>query len=229
MYKTLTLIVFSIQLYSKEMIALAEVKIENFPSNSIKKEPEAPPKKKIEKVVKGTVKTRKKPFMSRVRDVFVKSDDVSIKDYLIFDVIVPSIKDTVIDTIQMIFYGSKGRRRRDGRLASTGGTRISYASYYRDDDDDRKRNRDNRNSREANSIDDILFETRAEAQEVLNSLADIIDEYGSASIADFCDLCGVTEEYTDHKYGWTDVSKSTIESVRGGYFVINLPRARQIG
>jgi hypothetical protein len=77
-------------------------------------------------------------------------------------------------------------------------------------------------------MDDILFETRAEAQEVLNSLNDIIEEYGSASIADFYDLCGVTEQYTDHKYGWTNVSKASIESVRGGYFILVLPKARQI-
>lgn len=207
---------------------MATVKTEEFKPNSIKdKEPQKPPKK-VTKVIKGNVKTRKKPLINRVVETLIHKDEVSIKEYLVFDVIVPSIKDTIVDTISMIFYGSKSRRGDRGRVAKSG-TRISYAEYYKDDDDRRRRDRDRSSNRnESNNIDDILFETRAEAQEVLISLADIIDEYGSASIADFCDLCGVTEEYTDHKYGWTDVSKSTIESVRGGYFVINLPRARQI-
>lgn len=208
---------------------MSEVKIESFAGNSNKdKDAKKPVKKEIKKVVKGDVKTRKKPIGKRVIEALLPKEDISVKDYIMFDVIVPCIKDTILDSISMVFYGTTSRRDRKYRKANSGGTRISYASYYKDDDDDRRDRRSSRRS-ETSSIDDIIFETRAEAQEVLNSLADIIDEYGSASIADFCDLCGITEEYTDHKYGWSDVSKSTIEAVRGGGFVINLPRARQIG
>lgn len=206
---------------------MSEVKIESFVGNSNKdKEAKLPAKKEIKKVVKGEVKTRKKPVGKRIIEALLPKEDISVKDYIMFDVIVPCIKDTILDSISMVFYGTTSRRDRKFRKANTG-TRISYASYYKDDDD--RRDRRDPGRRESSSIDDIIFETRAEAQDVLNNLADIIDEYGSASIADFCDLCGVTEEYTDHKYGWTDVSKSTVEAVRGGGFVINLPRARQIG
>lgn len=210
---------------------MATVNIEEFGSNSLKeKEQKKPPEKKVEKVVTGTVKKRKKSFGSKLKETFVKEDRGDVKEYLIFDIIIPTIRDTIVDgvcnTMHMIFYGDTKRRDR-GRVANTS-TRVSYASYYKDSDDRRSRASVRESRNDAND-DDILFETRAEAQNVLDSLADIIDEYGSASIADFYDLCGVTENYTDHKYGWTDVSKATISSVRGGYFVLNLPRARQIG
>lgn len=215
------------------MLILAEVKKENFPSNSFTKSAEdrkSEKKKNIQKVVKGEVKTRKKPLSSRIGEVFVKEDRGTVKEYLLFDVIIPSIKDTIVDLVtngaNMIFYGET-RKRGSGRgsVARTG-SKISYASYYKDQDDRPSRSRSHRD--DITDIDDILFETRAEAQEVLNSLNDIIEEYGSASIADFYDLCGVTEQYTDHKYGWTNVSKASIESVRGGYFILVLPKARQI-
>ena len=210
---------------------MAEVNVESFKGNSHKEKEssEVRKKKNIQKVVAGSVKTRKKPLSSRLSEVFVKEDRGNVKDYLIFDVIVPAVKDTIVDLVtngvNMIFYGDAKRRTRS-TVAKTG-SRISYASYYKDDDRDR-RSRPSSSRSESTDMDDILFETRAEAQNVLNNLADIIDEYGSASIADFKDLCGVSEEYTDHKYGWTDVSKSSIQSVRGGYFVLVLPKARQI-
>ena len=212
---------------------MATINVDEFKSNSIKSDTKDNDRKnrpKIKPVVSGNVKTRKKSLTSRISEVFVREDRVNVKDHLIFDVVIPAIKDTIVDLvtdgIHMIFYGET--RRKSGNVARTG-SKISYSSYYKDNDD-RDRRRNSRPSRnEVTDMDDILFETRAEAQEVLNSLADIIDEYGSASIADFYDLCGVTEQYTDHKYGWTDVSKATIQSVRGGYFVVDLPRARQIG
>lgn len=212
---------------------MATINVDEFKSNSIKSDTKDSDRKnrpKIKPVVSGNVKTRKKSLTSRISEVFVREDRVNVKDHLIFDVVIPAIKDTIVDLvtdgIHMIFYGET--RRKSGNVARTG-SKISYSSYYKDNDD-RDRRRNSRPSRsEVTDMDDILFETRAEAQEVLNSLADIIDEYGSASIADFYDLCGVTEQYTDHKYGWTDVSKATIQSVRGGYFVVDLPRARQIG
>lgn len=212
---------------------MATINVDEFKSNSIKSDTKDNDRKnrpKVKPVVSGNVKTRKKSLTSRISEVFVREDRVNVKEHLIFDVVIPAIKDTIVDLvtdgIHMIFYGET--RRKSGNVARTG-SKISYSSYYKDNDD-RDRRRNSRPSRsEVTDMDDILFETRAEAQEVLNSLADIIDEYGSASIADFYDLCGVTEQYTDHKYGWTDVSKATINSVRGGYFVVDLPRARQIG
>jgi len=210
---------------------MAKIDEEIFTGNSLKskeKNDSKLPEKKIRKVINGEVKTRKKPLLSRLAGMIFSNDRGSIKDYLVLDVFVPCIKDTTMDIMSMIFYGRKSGSK-SGRIAGSG-TKVSYASYYKDDRDDRRRERErDRSTKGDDSVDDILFETRSEAQEVLTSLADIIDEYGSASVADLCDLCGVTESWADHKYGWTNVSKATIESVRGGYFIINLPKARQIG
>ena len=54
---------------------------------------------------------------------------------------------------------------------------------------------------------------------------DILEKYGMVSVADLYDLVGVTGNYTDNKYGWTNLSNAEIVRVRDGY-QIKLPRAR---
>ena len=53
---------------------------------------------------------------------------------------------------------------------------------------------------------------------------DLIETYGLVSVADFYDLVGVTGDYTDNKYGWTDLRNANVIRVRDGY-MIKLPRA----
>lgn len=175
--------------------------------------------KKIEKVVKGNVKTKKKSGLSKL---FISEDIVDIKSYVIFDVLVPAAKkaisDIVTNGIDMLLYGETGR----GRKSSTS-SRISYRSYYERDDRDRdKINR--RNS--MYSYEDIILESRVEAEEVLNRLDELIDVYGMASVSDLYDLVGKSGlgRYTDCKYGWTDLRTATHVRVRDGY-LLKLPRA----
>ena len=175
--------------------------------------------KKIEKVVKGNVKTKKKSGLSKL---FISEDIVDIKSYVIFDVLVPAAKkaisDIVTNGIDMLLYGETGR----GRKSSTS-SRISYRSYYERDDRDRdKINR--RNS--MYSYEDIILESRVEAEEVLNRLDELIDVYGMASVSDLYDLVGKSGlgRYTDCKYGWTDLRTATHVRVRDGY-LLKLPIA----
>lgn len=52
-------------------------------------------------------------------------------------------------------------------------------------------------------LDTLYFETRSDAETVLDELNDIANEYGSASLADYYELAGVTSVFADTKYGWT--------------------------
>lgn len=72
-----------------------------------------------------------------------------------------------------------------------------------------------------------IFETRRDAEEILNYMEDLIDEYGFVTVADLYDLVGVSGNYTDNKYGWTDISNAEIVRVRDGY-MIKLPKIRKL-
>lgn len=71
---------------------------------------------------------------------------------------------------------------------------------------------------------ELVYETRADAEKVLNGMSEIIDEYGFVTVADLYDISGLPGAYyTDSKIGWKgSIKESTIKKVRDGY-IINLP------
>ena len=180
-------------------------------------------KKKIEKVVTGTVKTRENKGR-KLADVFISEDVSNVKSYVLMDVLVPAIKkaisDIVRDGIDMILYGeSRGRRN------NISSSYVSYRDYSRRDDD-RDRFRDSR-TRTGYSHDDIVLDTRGEAEEVLSRMDELIDTYGVVSVADLYDLIGKSCEYTDNKYGWTNIRNAEPIRVHDGY-MLKLPKALPI-
>lgn len=179
--------------------------------------------KKIQKVVHGKVKTKPKSGVSKITDVFISEDASNVKSYIVMDVLVPAVKkaisDIVRDGIDMILYGeSRGRR------SSTSSSYVSYRDYSRSDDRDRFR--DSR-TRSGYNHDDIILESRGEAEEVLTRMDELIDTYGVVSVADLYDLIGKSCEYTDNKYGWTNIRNAEPIRVRDGY-MLKLPKALPI-
>lgn len=178
---------------------------------------EEPKKEKVEKIVTGKVKSKKK---NGLLSLFVSEDVVDIKSYIIMDVLIPTAKkaisEIVTNGIDMMLYGETGRNKK-----SSNSSRISYRSYY--DRDDRERER-SRSRTSGYNYDDIILETRGEAEEVISRMEELIDVYGMASVADLYDLVGLRGQYTDNKYGWTDIRTAISVRVRDGY-LLKMPRA----
>ena len=77
-------------------------------------------------------------------------------------------------------------------------------------------------------VDDIFFDSRETAENVLNASKEIINEYGFVTIADMYDLAGLDAPYTGQKYGWVDLKEAKIIRVRSGYKLV-LPEIISIG
>ena len=178
-------------------------------------------KKKVEKVIAGTVKSKKKSEIRKFTDVFISEDIDNVKSYILLDVLIPAIKkaisDIVTNGIDMILYGETGKTK-----SYSTASKISYRSYY-----------DGRNGRiDYSSIrtkigynyDDIIFDNRGEAEDVLSRMDELISTYGLVSVADLYDLVGITGNYTDNKYGWTNIRSASVIRVRDGY-MLKLPKA----
>lgn len=178
--------------------------------------------KKIEQVTQG--KTKKRSELTKVRDVFISEDAAKVKTYVLMDVLVPALKkaisDIIIDGVNMIFYGSTGAGKR-----RSPGDSVSYRSYYPDPAKDRFG--DSRSVRTIYDYNDVILDTRGEAEIVLNSMQEIIDHYDSVSIADLYELCNIPGRYTDVNYGWTSLRGAEPIRVRDGY-MLKLPRAISI-
>lgn len=197
--------------------------MENYKPNSHKsKEQQEPvPEKKLEKIVQGKVTTKKKSEVSKLADIFVPGDVANVKSYVIMDVLVPAVKkaisDIVTNGIDMILYGESGRTRKNGPAS-----RVSYSQYY--DRDRVRRDREPVAPRANYSYNDILLDNRGEAEEVLARMDELVATYGMVSVADLNDLVGITGNYTDNNYGWTNIKSAYVQRVRDGY-LLKLPRA----
>ena len=197
--------------------------MEDYKANSHRsKEEQKLPEKKIEPVVKGKV-TKKKNNVRKLTDTFVSEDIQNVKSYVLMDVLVPAIKkaisDIVTNGIDMILYGESGRSTR-----KTNASTVSYRNYYDNRRDDRY---SSSRTRTGYSYDDVILETRSEAEDVLTRMDALIDTYGVVSVADMYDLVGISCNYTDNKYGWTNLRNAEPVRVRDGY-MLKLPKALPI-
>lgn len=185
---------------------------------------EAKTEKKVEKVVNGTVKTKKKSEMNKIKDLFISEDAANVKSYILMDVLVPAVKkaisDIVTDGVSMILFGTTGSRSSRGNSSF-----ISYDKFSRREDD---RRYSNIRTRSGYNFDDIYLESRGEAEEVLSRMDELIDMYGVVSVADLYDLVGITGNYTDNKYGWTNIRNAEAVRVMGGGYMLKLPKALPI-
>lgn len=182
-----------------------------------------PPERKPEKVISGSAKPKKKSEIQKFAEIFISEDAGNLKSYILMDVLVPTIKkaisEIITNGIDMILYGESGKTRK-GNTA----TKVSYGKFY-DRDDSVNRRSDNRPSLRGYDYDDIMFESRGDAEAVLDAMNDIISQYGVVSVGDLYDLADIsTNNYNTNKYGWSDISGSKVVRVRDGY-MLKLPKA----
>lgn len=203
----------------------------SFPGNSNKsKEPcKDPEKKKVPKIATGKVTRQKRTFGQKVSEAFLGDDTQSVGDYLLHDVLIPAMKSTLSDMvgggIEMLLFGE---RRSRGTYRDRGHSYVSYGSYFGDSRDrDRRDNRRelSRSERSRHDFDNLSFETRGEAEDILSHLVDLTVDYNVATVADYYDLAGVESQFTDNKYGWTNLRDASVDRVRQGY-TIRLPQPR---
>lgn len=195
--------------------------MENYQSNSFKsKELEAKqPEKKLTKV--ANAKLKKKSEIQKIAETFVAEDLNKVKNAVLMDVIVPAVKkvisDIVTNGIDMLLYGEVKHNK------TTTTSKIGYNSMYN------SQNQANtaRVARSSYIYNDIILSSRGEAEEVLNQMNEIIGTYGVVSVADLCEIVGVTGEFTDNKYGWSDIRDAYVERGKDGY-MLKLPRALPI-
>lgn len=177
--------------------------------------------KRVDKpVVTGKVITKKPSKFRMFTGEIISEDAKNVKSYVFGEVLIPAIKkaisDIVTDGIDIILYGES---RKGGKRSTA--DRVSYRNYYDRDRDSRPR-ADRAVS--GYSYDDIVLDSRGEAQDVLDRMDELMSAYGLVRVADLYDLVGITGNYTDNKYGWTSIRTAEIVRVRDGY-MIKMPRA----
>jgi len=194
-------------------------------SNKVRRqrsEDDTRPAKRARQVAQG--RKREKSSSSILINSLLPGDADEFKRWVIEDKLIPGVKSSVRNfLIDMIdgFFGGPGRR--------THSTNASYTSYSRysskSRDDHREPYRDKR--RLAYDYNDVILETRGDAEEVLDALEDLLAHYKVISVADLYDIVGVDSDFTDFDYGWTNIDSSYVKRVDHGYVIV-MPKASPI-
>lgn len=188
-------------------------------SHRYKEEQSKAEEKKIGKVVSGNVKTRKKSEMSKFKDSIFAEDVNSVKSYLFMDVLVPTIKKAIFEIVtngvDMMLYGEV----RDKKRSSV--SQVSYRDY--------SKNEKSYSTRSSGfDLDDIVFDSRGDAEAVLDMMTDVLKDYGIVSVAELYDMIGKTAPFTANRWGWTSIRTAEAVRGRGGDYYLKLPKPRPI-
>lgn len=187
--------------------------------------------KKIERIVSGKVIKQQKSFGQKLSETFFGDDARSVGDYLIHDILIPAVKSTLSDIvgggIEMLLFGERQKFSSSRMTRDRDRSYIPYNRISRREESFRDNRYLSPSARSRQNFEEIILESRGEAEDVLSHLADLVEDYGVASVGDYYDLLGIESNFTDNKYGWTNVSDGYIERVRNGYS-IKLPRPREI-
>lgn len=200
---------------------------EEFPSNSFKTKEGRKESIKVEKIeMEGRVKRKKKNMLQKASETIFDEDAKTVGESIFHDVVIPAIKsllaDTITNGINMFLYGDG--RASDRVARDRNRTYVSYNRYYDDDRRDRNRRNLSRSQRARHQFDEVIFETRGDAERTLSRLIDIVEEYDEVTVADFYEFVDIEASYTDRNWGWTNLRSTAIVRVPGGY-IIDFPRA----
>lgn len=185
----------------------------SYPGNSDR----AKEKKEIVSVAKARVK--RESTAKKVVGEIIREDARSVGETVLWDVIIPTVKNLISDAvtrgIESMLYGGDSRPR----------SRSSYSDYsgYSRPKGTQDRPAERRKRRSARHAEpernEIIFDTRSDANDVIDRMSDLIDQYGQVSLADLNALIGASSNFIDDNWGWTDMGSFDVRQVRDGFML----------
>ena len=171
--------------------------------------------------IKGNV-TIKKSLGRKFTDALIGSDISDVGQFLLWDCFVPALKYAIIDSV-LIIFGEGPARRNGGYVNNYNKTNVNYGGYS-SLNNQRNQNNNNRTRNFRHSTDEIAFDYREDAEEVLDILVDMVSEFGHVTVAQVFDQAGITvDDFTMNDWGWTDLSSVKIKKYYG-YWIMDFPK-----
>lgn len=202
---------------------MADIDVSSLEPNTHKYKAEKAASKEREKVKpiidRDKIVSTKKPLGKKFAETFLTEDVDDVKTWLIKDVIIPGIQDTILDMLSMMFRGeSYSGGRSSSRRGVYNNNRTNYTSYSngqkrRDRRDDRYESDDRVDFR------NVVLERRVDAERLIDEMRRRIIDTGSVSIAELLDLIDAPSRYTDNNWGWDDERDVKIRRVSSGFLI----------
>ena len=192
--------------------------------------PNKKPRAKKEALVQ-TATVRKKGVVERLVGGLLGPNGIrAISSYVGHEIIVPMVKNAFVDSmttgINMAVFKDQpqpNRRNNPGwnNRQHQNTNRVQYDKSYQNNQVNQYQSPNAK--RTIYAIREAVFPNREEALMVLDNMMNEIDKYGQVSVADYYDWIGIGDStFADVSYGWDDLTRARVVSVRGGY-AISLP------
>lgn len=216
---------------------MAERFLEGLEPNSDKyrREKAAEQTREIRKVETKGAKLKKRGLGARLIDTFIKEKPEEVRKYVIKEVVVPAIMDTIYDSIMsalgMTFYQKADRRRSSGGGSGLGSKFTNYSAISTPSIRKVRTPAYGGSKGSLKSFDNLVFDSKGEAEDVRDSMIEALDRYGYLTVLEFYDIAQVTvDNFTDQNWGWKRDSIGQMKILgdsANGYY-INLPRCEPL-
>lgn len=180
---------------------------------------------KSDKVKKGKIES--------IAEVFIVEDLQTVGNYIWKEKIVPSIKNTIVDTVHsaicMMLGVSKTSSTGNAIKNVTNSTltrQVQYNTMFTKKDSTTQTAQSVEDQKAKNGVTDIYsygWETSAEANEVLDMMLDCLERCNRVTVADIVQNLKRVPTTADYNWGWTDLEGAKVKPMNGLY-VLQLPQ-----
>lgn len=190
------------------------------------------PEKKHKKI-EGLIENYKEPLGKRVIDALFEGDIKTVVSSLTTEVLKPKAQDLLADLfiggIEKWIYGDDTQR---SYTRSGPSRKASYDAYYSGGKYYTTETAPVGTPRAKVRWDRIVMKSRPAAMDLLENLRSDIKRYKKISVTDLYDYvtdideelgAAIDSEFGDSNYGWTNLDRVQIESVRDGFW-LKLPK-----
>lgn len=212
----------------------------DFPANSAKARarsegpsPNGPPER-IERVTSAEASRRKRGVGKHFKDTFIGGTARGAMDYVVTDVVVPTIRDLLFESFQSGMerwvYGESRIRRgvrppTDKYSAHVNYQGMSTSPSNRPPTSTRMISNQ---SKVRQTFDEIVIPSRSEAEEVLDRMFEFLSRYGVVKVAELYEMVGIRSDHTDHTWGWTSLGGAKVARLRSGGYLLDLPEPQSL-
>lgn len=168
---------------------------------------------------------RKEPLGTRLKRIFLSEDVDKVGEFVFLHVLVPGIQDIVSSIVEnalniSIFGLNRGKEYGQRNTSSQARANL----YWNSSVGNQRQYANEPRPRSSNNFREIIYDTQADANRVLDSMIDLVSTYGVASISDLYSFSGLSSDnFTNNDYGWTNMQGARVVRARDGY-VLELPK-----
>lgn len=192
--------------------------MDNLPNGSHRAE-----ERNIKPVVSAGDVTMRQPGLAKKTRGFFNIDGIG--KYLMDTIFKPAVKDTIYDLLtkggSYAIYGDNkpaGTMLRSNQSTQRG-TTVNYAGFSQTSN----RTATKQDYTYGPTLPDLVFESRAKAQEVYDAIVNIFSRFNNVSVQDIYEICGMTCPYTFQNWGYFDISSFKVMKNYYGWEIV-LPR-----